>query len=80
MGGPARDDLDVVLALQIAEGARDVAADAPVQLPRPLVEFFPEVGEPDEIVPPLLGELLAALDTGPADVLVVERQLLLELG
>ena len=59
---------------------RDHLADATVQLPHPLVEFLPEVGEGDDraLAPRL--EVLATVLAGAPDVVVVERELLLELG
>src|SRR5262249_32965988 len=76
----AGEDLDVPLALEVAEGARDVAPDSPVQLPDPLVEFLPEVGELDDLVLALAGEVLAALRARALHVLAVEGELLLEFG
>jgi hypothetical protein len=79
VGGGTRDDLDVAVPLQLGEGPRDVAADAPVQLPHPLVHVLPEVRELDGLLDPLLLEVLARLPAVAADRLVVEGQLLLEV-
>ena len=51
-----------------------------VQIPHPLVEFLPEVGELDDLVIPLVGEMLVALGTGAVDVLAIEGELFLEIG
>src|SRR5262249_46905390 len=57
----AGEDFDVSVALEIAEGARDVTRDSSMQLPHPLVEFLPEMGELDDLVLALSGEMLPAL-------------------
>ena len=79
VGGGAGDDLDVAAALQLGEGARDVAADAAVQLPHPLVVLFPEVAECEVLRRAGVLELLAPLGARAPHVLVVERELFLEL-
>src|SRR5438874_2608315 len=78
MGGRARDDLQMAAALQIGERPRNVAADAAVQLPHPLVELLPEVGERHDLLLVEASEELAALDARAPHVLAVERQLLRE--
>src|SRR5262249_61838105 len=80
VGGRAGDDLDMTLALEIAERAGQVAADPAVQLPHPLVEFFPEVSELDDLVVAVAREVLAALFARALDVFAIERELLLELA
>src|SRR4030095_14634228 len=45
--GRARDDLDVAVAFQLGERPRNVAADAPVQLPHSLVHVLPEMSQED---------------------------------
>ena len=79
VGGGTGDDLDVPVALQLGERPRNVAADAPVQLPHPLVDVLPEVRELDGLLDALLLEVLARLPAVAADGLVVERQFLLEV-
>ena len=79
MRGRAGDDLDVPVALQLGKRPRNVAADAPVQLPHPLVHVLPEVGELDGFLDAVLLEVLPRLPAVAADGLVVERQLLLEV-
>src|SRR5438034_11659711 len=79
VGGRAGEDLEMAVALQIAEGPGHVTTDSPMQLPHSLVEFFPEVSELDDLVISLAGEVLAAFCARPVDVLAIERQLLLEL-
>src|SRR5439155_475008 len=78
VGGAARDDLHVAAALELGERARDVAADAAVQLPHPLVMLLPEIAEPEVLRGPGLLEVLAPFGARAPHVLVVEGQLLLE--
>jgi len=80
VGRRAGEDLDVALALEVAERAGQIATDPPVELPHPLVEFLPEVGELDDLVVALTGEVLAALRARAQHVLAIEGELLLELG
>src|SRR2546422_7816092 len=59
VGRRAGDDLHVARPLEIGEGPGDVAADPTVHLPHPLEERLPEVGEADNLLLALAGELLA---------------------
>src|SRR3989442_10249541 len=50
VGRGAGDHLDVAAALELGEGAGDVAADPAVRLPHALVVLFPEGREPHELL------------------------------
>jgi len=80
VSGGARDDFQMAVAGQLGEGTRDVATDAPVQLPHALVEVLPEVGDGDDGLLVAGGEVLATLHGRAPRVLVIEGQLLLAFG
>ena len=80
MGRGARDQLDVPAALELGEGAGDVAVDPPVQLPHAIVELLPEACEGDDRSITLLVEVGPGVGARAADIVRVERQLTLELG
>ena len=78
MSGGARDDLHVAPALELGERPGNVAPDAAMELPHPLVELLPEVRQLHDVPLAFAHGVLAGVDARAADVVVVKRDLLLE--
>ena len=79
VGRGTGDHLDVAAALELGEGAGDVAADPAMHLPHALVELFPKRREPHDLLVPAGLEVCTRFHTGAPNVLVVKREFLLKL-
>ena len=80
VGRRARKQLEVAAALEVREGAEEVAVEASVQLPHLLVKLLPEGRERYDRPVSLPLELGPAVGARAAEVVSVELELALVLG